>query len=147
MVESKLISVLLVGEGNFSYALARARHFVSTLKPQDGKLHLIATSFDSEEELHLKYPETTQILTKLKDLSNSEPNLLQVNIFHRVDATKISETLPLSFTQKPNEITFCHPHIGHEDLQRNSSLVAHFLNSAKQLNPNLIQITLLEAQF
>ena len=59
-------TVVLFGEGNFSYALARARYFLhlkSTLKlsSTDG-LDLIATSFDSHEELVKKYPETVQIL-------------------------------------------------------------------------------------
>ena len=54
MVES-IKKILLVGEGNFSYALARARQ-----KPLN--THLIATSFDSEEELATKYPESTLTL-------------------------------------------------------------------------------------
>ena len=71
MVES-LRRVLLIGEGNFSYALARAKHC---------PIRLIATSFDSQEELLKKYPESVEILKKL--------NQLQVKVYHRVDATRI----------------------------------------------------------
>ena len=46
-----------------------------------------------------------------------------------------------------DEVTFCHPHIGSEDLRRNSALVAHFFASAKTAfgaqPPKLIQVTLL----
>jgi hypothetical protein len=30
-----------------------------------------------------------------------------------------------------DEVTFCHPHIGSENIQKNSALVAHFFNSAR----------------
>jgi len=55
MVES-LRRVLLIGEGNFSYALAWAKHC---------PIQLTATSFDSQEELIKKYPESVEILKKL----------------------------------------------------------------------------------
>lgn len=83
MVETCLRKVLLIGEGNFSYALARAR-------ASNGAMHLVATSFDSLEELYKKYPESVEILKKLKELPD-----LKVDVFHRVDATNIHETLPI----------------------------------------------------
>ena len=140
--------VLLLGEGNFSYALARARLFVS-IPDKNQTLHLVATSFDSEIELAAKYPECQGILNKLTALAKENNNFLQVNVGHRVDATKIKETLPpiIDHSLPFDEITFCHPHIGSEDLRRNSSLLAHFLHSAKSLNPKIIQFTLLDGQF
>ena len=74
----------------------------------------------------------------------------RVSVFHRVDATRIKETLSeeaLSLLTEVDEVTFCHPHIGNELLRLNSSLVAHFFNSAKALNPSIIQVTLLKDQF
>ena len=44
-----------------------------------------------------------------------------------------------------DEVTFCHPHIGSENIQKNSALVAHFLDSARRLQPKVIQITLLDS--
>lgn len=136
--------VLLLGEGNFSYALARARlHLglkeISKKKLKQNKckakskLHLIATSFDTREEVISKYPESLQILEKLFKLGEVDPsNLLQVNTVHRVDATRISQTLAYaSLLADLDEITFCHPHIGSENIQKNSALVAHFLDSAR----------------
>ena len=60
-------TVLLLGEGNFSYALARVRYHLS--KQKQGHLNLIATSFDSHKELCEKYPESVQILSKLNHLN------------------------------------------------------------------------------
>ena len=55
-----------------------------------------------------------------------------------------------NFTDRLDEVTFCHPHIGSEDLRRNSALVAHFLHSAKTsfpTPPRIIQVTLLASQY
>ncbi len=57
-------------------------------------LHLIASSFDSELELANKYPECQSIIQKLHALATDSKNQLQVELGHRVDATRISETLP-----------------------------------------------------
>lgn len=52
-------TVILLGEGNFSYALARLRlHMANvTAKKANGHLRMVATSFDSQAELFQKYPE------------------------------------------------------------------------------------------
>ena len=141
-------TVLLLGEGNFSYALARVRYHLS--KQNQGHLNLIATSFDSHKELCEKYPESVQILSKLNHLNEKKDADCRVSVLHRVDATRIKETLTeeaLSQLTGVDEITFCHPHIGSEWLRLNSSLVAHFFHSAKQLNPSVIQVTLLKDQY
>lgn len=89
-----------------------------------------------------KYPESTQILEKLASMGSVDPqNLLRVSLYHRVDATRISETIceaDDSLLQNLDEVTFCHPHIGVENIQKNSALVAHFFDSAKRLNPRAI---------
>lgn len=139
-------TVLLLGEGNFSYALARVRLHLA--KHSAIKLRLIATSFDSEEALFKKYPESVQIHAKMRELSTQNEASLHVEIFHDVDATNIASSLPAGFLSAQttfDEVTFCHPHIGSEDLRRNSALVAHYLSSARSLNPALIQVTLLES--
>jgi hypothetical protein len=91
--------VLLLGEGNFSYALARARLFVAN-PDKKLKLHLVATSFDSELELSTKYPECQGILNKLFSLAKENHDFLSVNVGHRVDATKIESTLPSTIDSK-----------------------------------------------
>ena len=55
MVEITKRTVLLLGEGNFSYALSRLRLHVASSSTMH--LNMVATSFDSETELLTKYPE------------------------------------------------------------------------------------------
>ena len=75
-------------------------------------------------------------------------NVLQVDLRHRVDATQIMETIgDEGLLRELDEVTFCHPHIGSENIQKNSALVAHFFNSARQLQPKVIQISLLDSQY
>ena len=66
-------TVVLLGEGNFSYALARLRLHLAkvTAANSNTRLNMIATSFDSESELFKKYPESVSILQKMRQLHNS----------------------------------------------------------------------------
>ena len=127
MVEpsQKTHTLLLLGEGNFSYALARAKLH----QTQDNvKLNMVATSFDSYEDVILKYPESHGILASLQKMPD-----MNISVKHDVDATNIPAAIGELLTGESVEITFCHPHIGSEDLKRNSALVAHFFNSAMQI--------------
>ena len=67
--------VLLVGEGNFSFARALARRF--------GGLgtRIVATSYDTREQVLAKYPDATEILEEL--------NTAGVTVVHGVDATQL----------------------------------------------------------
>ena len=67
-------TVLLLGEGNFSYALARLRLHLAVKPPK--RLNLVATSFDSESDLFSKYPESVQILQRMRDLQKKESQKL-----------------------------------------------------------------------
>ena len=90
-------------------------------------------------------------------MEKRESSSLRLAIVHDVDATRIKETLPEGIVSeffgesaRPDEVTFCHPHIGSEDLRRNSALVAHFFASARTAfsqAPPLIQVTLLASQY
>jgi 25S rRNA (uracil2634-N3)-methyltransferase len=76
------MSVLCVGDGDFSFSLAVARIlFAST--PCTSRL--IATSYESEETLREVYPNFGE--------THSELCRLGVTIKYRVDATKLAETL------------------------------------------------------
>ena len=67
--------ILLVGEGNFSFARALARRF--------GGLgtRIVATSYDTKEEVLSKYPDVAGILEELETAG--------VNIVHGVDGTAL----------------------------------------------------------
>ena len=81
-IEQKIRTVVLLGEGNFSYALARVRlHLAKVAAKKDCSNHvlrMVATSFDSQAELFQKYPESVQVLQKMEQLSAREHNLLSV---------------------------------------------------------------------
>jgi hypothetical protein len=65
---------------------------------------------------------------------------------HRVDATRIQDTIgDEGLMSNLDEVTFCHPHIGTENIPKNSALVAHFFDSAKRLHPKVIKVTLLDS--
>ncbi|KAK6886676.1 25S rRNA (uridine(2634)-N(3))-methyltransferase [Candida tropicalis] len=73
--------VLLIGEGDFTFA--KSLILQNYLIPEN----LIATSFDSYEELILKYPNVDEVLKELKEFG--------VKIIHQVDATNLPLTLKL----------------------------------------------------
>lgn len=74
-------TVLLVGEGDFTYALSIVEQ--GFIEPEN----LVATSFDSEEEVLEKYETTKDTLSKLRELG--------VQIFHGVDCRKLALDLKL----------------------------------------------------
>ena len=103
---------MLVGEGNFSFALGLVRYFkklkskhgsksssASTTQPrktlteatvdassEKRTIHnygnIYATSYDSEEQVYAKYPEARDIISELKQNG--------VHVVHGVDATNLS---------------------------------------------------------
>jgi hypothetical protein len=81
------------------------------------KCFVLCTSFDSEEGVVAKYPETVLILKKLGKLPN-------VEIQHTVDATKLLDYFPSTLF---DEVIFNFPHLGFEDLILHRSLIAHLI--------------------
>ena len=57
-------TILLIGEGNFSFALSLFKH--RSLKYLPGA-NVTATAYDSEEECYAKYPDAKAIVAELKD--------------------------------------------------------------------------------
>lgn len=128
-------SVLLVGEGDFTFACSIIKN--EYVQPEN----LIATSFDSEEELLAKYPDVKVSLDYLNDSG--------VKILHDIDATNLISTLKLDTKKKNvklfdqqknlNHIMFNFPHTGRgmKDVDRNvrdhQKLVLGYFKSAKDL--------------
>lgn len=80
--------VMLIGEGDFSFSVSIIE--AGYIKPEN----LIATSFDTLEQLKAKYPEVAeQNLQKLTDLGIER-------VIHGVDCTKLIKTLKLSENPK-----------------------------------------------
>lgn len=106
--------VLLLGEGNFSFAASLASLAVSSLR-----LH--CTSFDSLSALKERYPEVSHFL---RVLAAKEGVVLE----HGIDATALHRHYPgHSFDQ----VVFNFPHLGVEDCRLHSSLLAHLLHSSR----------------
>ncbi|RLV95921.1 25S rRNA [Spathaspora sp. JA1] len=133
--------VLLIGEGDFTFA--RSLISQNFIQPQN----LIATSYDSLEELQQKYP---NVDSTLDELSQSG-----VKVLHEVDATKLPQCLKLQITSKLkkagkspslfedksqlNYIMFNFPHTGKgiKDVDRNirehQKLMVEYFKNCKQV--------------
>lgn len=130
-------TLLLVGEGDFSFAASIVRQLL--IDP----LNLIATSYDSKQEVVAKYPGAEENLEFLTEEG--------VQVFHEVDATNLAASLKLptnlkkgipklfSPSKKLNYVMFNFPHTGRgmKDTDRNirdhQNLVLGYFKSAKQL--------------
>ncbi|KNA13914.1 hypothetical protein SOVF_112300 [Spinacia oleracea] len=116
--------ILLVGEGDFSFALCLARTFETAY-------NMVATSLDSLEILGKKYNNGIQNVRELEERG--------CIVLHGVDATQMSQHYFLS-TQRFDRIIYNFPHVGFmfpEDsvcqIKLNKGLVKGFLMNAKKL--------------
>lgn len=84
-------TVLILGDGNFSFSLAYVKRFPSHF--------VVATSYDSSEALHAKYKEFERISSSLtsRKLRN------RVVMLHNVDATSIESTLRDAISERDQE--------------------------------------------
>lgn len=103
--------VLLVGEGDFSFALALLDHH---------KQKIVATGLDSLEAVVAKYCDASSNLRKLRKRN--------VDCHHNIDATKLDEYEMLG---RFDHVVFTHPHLGTEDCRAHFSLLAHFFACCK----------------
>ncbi|KAL7186805.1 hypothetical protein ACSBR2_028515 [Camellia fascicularis] len=101
--------ILLVGEGDFSFAACLATAFGSAL-------NMVATSLDSQESLMTKYPTASDNLKQLQDLG--------CTILHEIDGTTMSLHPRLGF-QLFDRIVFNFPHAGFT-LREDSSIQIMF---------------------
>ncbi|EGW31672.1 uncharacterized protein SPAPADRAFT_56474 [Spathaspora passalidarum NRRL Y-27907] len=133
--------VLLIGEGDFSFA--KSLIVQNFIQPQN----LIATSYDSVEELNQKYPNVQSTLDELTEEG--------VKLIHEVDTTNLPQCLKLianSKTKKSgktpslfddrsqlNYIMFNFPHTGKgiKDVDRNirehQKLILEYFKNCKQV--------------
>jgi 25S rRNA (uracil2634-N3)-methyltransferase len=94
--------ILLIGEGNFSFARSLIRDpppSLCFLPPQN----LTATTLDSEEECFSKYPDAVSIVSELRESG--------VNVLFKIDATKLDKESALKGA-KWDRVCFNFPHAG-----------------------------------
>ncbi|KAG5503146.1 hypothetical protein GH5_04207 [Leishmania sp. Ghana 2012 LV757] len=138
-----LLSILLVGEGNLSFAYALVKRLsrspavcratkhldVAGERPRGTVVEVIATSFDSATELPRKYPEAVGFLAYF-----SAKQRVRVRYYGDVNATALSSAAAPLRDHPCHLLIFNNPHIGFEDLYRQRSLLSHFFRSAHELH-------------
>lgn len=117
--------ILLVGEGNFSFAASLATLLGS------GEL-ITASSYDSKEEVIRKYPDAEGHISTLTDLGGS--------VLFDIDATRLSDSKPLSHLRGlVTKLAFNFPHAGagikdqDHNILSNQRLMSGFFNAARSL--------------
>lgn len=78
-----LDNVLLVGEGNFSFAVALLQHPPAPLDHLP-PTNIVATAYDTQEECYTKYPDAEQNVRILREQGTQ--------VLFAVDATKLEKT-------------------------------------------------------
>jgi hypothetical protein len=147
------LSILLVGEGNLSFAYALVRRLSrsvgfrrATQSAAAGAwgsvAEVVATTYDSEAELAAKYPEAAAFRAYF-----AVKQRVRVRYVGCVNATALTSSLADADVtlaqQRFHLVVFNNPHIGFEDLYRQRSLLSHFFASAAELvdqGPSLSQL-------
>ena len=121
IVPNEARKVLLIGEGNFSFALSLAKQ----VQPQQAQ-NIVATSYDSAEQVTEKYADAANNISELRSR--------QVKVLHQIDATN------LNLSQGPfTSIVFNFPfvqglrstsEVEEKTVERNQQMIQSFFVSA-----------------
>ncbi|KNE54938.1 hypothetical protein AMAG_00881 [Allomyces macrogynus ATCC 38327] len=126
-------TILLVGEGNFSFSLGLA----SVLGTGD---NIVATAYDSEEVVKQKYPDAEGIIHDLVESFNAA-------VMYDVDATALDKAAALK-GRTFSKIVFNFPHVGlgikdqDRNIRANQALILKFLQSSMALSTLKTEIVL-----
>ncbi|KAG6813234.1 hypothetical protein H0H92_012871 [Tricholoma furcatifolium] len=122
-------TILLIGEGNFSFAralLCDPPPGLQDLPPRN----LTATAYDREDECYAKYEEAREIVAYLRERG--------AEVVFGVDATKLEKTAPLK-GRRWDRIVWNFPHAGKgitdqdRNILSNQVLILGFLRSASKI--------------
>lgn len=136
------LSILLVGEGNLSFAyslvrrLSRSAAFRRATQSAANTLgsatDVVATTYDAEDELAAKYPESAAFRAYF-----AAKQRVPVRYVGSINATALTSSLADAGVDVAGHafqlVVFNNPHIGFEDLYRQRSLISHFFASAAEL--------------
>ncbi|KAJ1560782.1 hypothetical protein HK096_007217, partial [Nowakowskiella sp. JEL0078] len=120
-------SVLLVGEGDFSFSQTLALNLDTAILKSST---FVATSLDSISQIKEKYG--AEIVTRLQSLKER----FHFRLIHNVDATKLAKDDRISTFGSYDRIIFNFPHIGggkDEDISKNVTLLEGFFLHARKL--------------
>jgi 25S rRNA (uracil2634-N3)-methyltransferase len=94
--------ILLIGEGNFSFAVALLQHPPTPLDYLPSA-NVVATTYDAEEECYTKYPDAEQNVRVLREKGS--------RVLFNVDATRLERTSALK-GKTFDRIVWNFPHAG-----------------------------------
>ncbi|KAI4190504.1 MAG: hypothetical protein L6R41_000739 [Letrouitia leprolyta] len=142
--------ILLVGEGDFSFAHSLFTHHNCQ--------NLVATCYDDVATLGAKYPQSTDYIRDLED-STREDELTSIKIVYGVDATKMGKGGSAGggkIIRKGgfDRIIFNFPHVGgltkdvNRQVRHNQELLVHFFKAAIPLlaSGGTIVVTIFEGE-
>lgn len=98
--------ILLIGEGNFSFALSLIEDSPTELQWLP-PANITATAFDTEERCYAKYPDAEGIVAKIKERG--------INVLFGVDGTKLEKHSSLK-GRKWDRIVWNFPHVGERNI-------------------------------
>lgn len=148
--KKKRQSFLIFGDGDFSFSLDLARYLTFTAAAaavsssrsvnaaasgkiaerttQEPLFRLIATGFDSLDELSRKYKDSPSILRRLQKLNSSHGTGggVSISVHHSVNAVNDDDC---SLLLQANQVLFNHPHLGTEDAVLHSCFLRHLFHS------------------
>ncbi|ETW01836.1 hypothetical protein H310_06407 [Aphanomyces invadans] len=121
-------SILIVGDGNFSYACAFVRSVLKFDPTGDvlGRMHIRATSLDTHEELLRMYPGAAAHFQELHGHST-------VRVLHGINGTKLDECKDTLGISSFDRIVFNFPHYAEGGNKRNK------INKHRQLLTQFFQ--------
>lgn len=145
---------LTLGEGDFSWSVDLSKHLsdLSTkMQPEEVyTTRLIATGFDTKEELSMKYRDFNCTLRRICKMSSDR---FQVQIKHGVNAIGDPDatiTTPELLSTKANVVFFNHPHLGTEDATLHSHFMHHLFHTVRNrwlYSLGLFVVTLADGQY
>lgn len=119
--------ILLIGEGNFSFARSLLNHpSIPSLPPAN----ITATAYDTEEECTSKYPDAEVHISALRSAG--------ATVLFGVDARHLEKTFPPKMSKKWDKVVWNFPHVGmsiadqDRNIAANQSTLLGFLASVRR---------------
>ena len=125
-IQSK--SILIFGDGDFSYSYDLARSLKRSENAERIHVHLVATGLDTYDELIAKYKDAPFLLKQLKKCSDSK---LSIEVQHGINALVEDSPSRALRPTSADMVVFNHPHIAQENAILHAQFLSHFFYSAR----------------
>lgn len=142
----RMLSILTLGDGDFTFSLDLARHLASSTSTSVNSLtpsiHVTATGIDSLKELTSKYRDAGFVLKSLCSIDE-----VKVDIVHGVNAVALKR---YDSVTAADHVIFNHPHLATEDGMLHARFLSHLFWSVDRLwldSGGRFHLTLAAGQF